>query len=66
MVSSVLFEVLKCLLCIFGIALLFAITAFLFRLGYEFIKQAITERNAIRETIEEAKNKSMIEQNDNK
>ena len=54
MVSSVLFEVLKCLLCIFGIAFLFAITAFLFRLGYEFIKQAITERNAIHGTIEEA------------
>ena len=55
MVSSVLFEVFRCLLCIFGIAVLFSITAFLFRLGYEFIKQAISERNAIRKTIEESK-----------
>lgn len=61
--SESLLELITCVLFIFGIAFLFAAIKFLFMIGYELIKQAISERNSIRETIEESKNKSMIEEN---
>ena len=53
--TSVLFEALKCVLCICGIAALFALSVFLFRVGHVAVRMIADE--AMKSTEDDGGNK---------